>query len=116
MSELGGQPNHQHLQCAKIVGETLGNNHPHGAKAIYPTLVHMAQPWEMREMLVDGQGNFGSVEGDPRAAMRYTEARMTQLGAALLTDIDKDTVVFVCNYDETRAEPRTVSSAFTNLI
>ncbi len=83
---------------------------------IYPTLVHMAQPWAMRERLVDGQGNFGSVEGDPPAAMRYTEARMTHLGAALMTDMDKDTVDFVPNYDETRTEPTVFPAAFPNLL
>src|SRR5437762_7119101 len=116
MSELGGQPNHQHLQCAKIVGETMGNYHPHGDQAIYPTLVHMAQAWAMREPLVDGQGNFGSVEGDPPAAMRYTEARMTHLGAALMVDMEKDTVDFVPNYDETRTEPTVFPAAFPNLL
>ncbi len=83
---------------------------------IYPTLVHMAQPWAMRETLVDGQGNFGSVEGDPPAAMRYTEARLTHLGAALMTDMDKDTVDFVPNYDETRTEPTVFPAAFPNLL
>ena len=95
-------PNRKHLKCAKIVGETMGNYHPHGDQAIYPTLVHMAQPWAMREMLIDGQGNFGRVEGDPPASMRYTEARLQHLGAALMEDMDKDTVDFVPNYDETR--------------
>ena len=83
---------------------------------IYPTLVHMAQPWAMREMLVDGQGNFGSVEGDPPAAMRYTEARMTHLGAALMNDMDKDTVDFVPNYDERLTEPTVFPAAFPNLL
>src|SRR6059058_2887064 len=90
--------------------------HPHGEAVIYPTLVHMAQPWAMRETLVNGQGNFVSVEGDPPAAMRYTEARMTHLGAALMTDMDKDTVDFVPNYDETRTEPTVFPSAFPNLL
>ncbi len=105
MNELGVLPNRKHLKCAKIVGETMGNYHPHGDQAIYPTLVHMAQPWAMREMLIDGQGNFGCVEGDPPASMRYTEARLQHLGAALMDDMDKDTVDFVPNYDETRQEP-----------
>ncbi len=83
---------------------------------IYPTLVHMAQPWAMRETLVDGQGNFGSVEGDPPAAMRYTEARMTHLGAALMADMDKDTVDFVPNYDERLTEPTVFPAAFPNLL
>ena len=104
------------MKCAKICGDTSGNYHPHGEAVIYPTLVHMAQPWAMRERLVDGQGNFGSVEGDPPAAMRYTEARMTHLGAALMTDMDKDTVDFVPNYDETRTEPTVFPAAFPNLL
>src|SRR3954471_20676111 len=116
MNDLGVQPNRKHLKCAKIVGETMGNYHPHGDQAIYPTLVHMAQPWAMRERLVDGQGNFGSVEGDPPASMRYTEARMTHLGALLMEDMDKDTVDFVPNYDETREEPTVFPSAFPNLL
>ena len=105
MNELGIAPNRKHLKCAKIVGETMGNYHPHGDQAIYPTLVHMAQYWAMREMLIEGQGNFGSVEGDPPASMRYTEARLRHLGAALMDDMEKDTVDFVPNYDETRQEP-----------
>src|SRR5271167_954472 len=90
MNDLGVMPNRKHIKCAKIVGDTMGNYHPHGDQAIYPTLVHMAQRWAMREMLVDGQGNFGSVEGDPPASMRYTEARLQHLGAALMDDMDKD--------------------------
>src|SRR5580692_8282468 len=116
MSELGVMPNRNHLKCAKIVGETMGNYHPHGDQAIYPTLVHMAQPWAMRDMLIDGQGNFGSVEGDPPASMRYTEARLQHLGAALMMDMDKDTVDFVPNYDETRTEPTVFPAAFPNLL
>src|SRR5213083_2928444 len=116
MNDLGVLPTRKHLKCAKIVGETMGNYHPHGDQAIYPTLVHMAQPWAMREMLVDGQGNFGSVEGDPPASMRYTEARLTHLGAALMVDMDKDTVDFVPNYDETRTEPTVFPGAFPNLL
>ncbi|MEO7319389.1 MAG: DNA gyrase subunit A, partial [Chthoniobacteraceae bacterium] len=116
MNELGVQPNRKHLKCAKIVGETMGNYHPHGDQAIYPTLVHMAQPWAMREMLIDGQGNFGSVEGDPPASMRYTEARLQHLGAALMEDMDKGTVDFVPNYDETREEPTVFPAAFPNLL
>jgi DNA gyrase subunit A len=116
MHDLSLFPNRQHRKCAKICGDTSGNYHPHGEAVIYPTLVHMAQPWAMRERLVDGQGNFGSVEGDPPAAMRYTEARMTHLGAALMTDMDKDTVDFVPNYDETRTEPTVFPSAFPNLL
>ena len=116
MHDLSLFPNRQHRKCAKICGDTSGNYHPHGEAVIYPTLVHMAQPWAMRERLVDGQGNFGSVEGDPPAAMRYTEARMTHLGAALMEDMDKDTVDFVPNYDETRTEPTVFPAAFPNLL
>ena len=116
MHDLSLFPNRQHRKCAKICGDTSGNYHPHGEAVIYPTLVHMAQRWAMRETLVDGQGNFGSVEGDPPAAMRYTEARMTHLGAALMTDMEKDTVDFVPNYDETRTEPTVFPSAFPNLL
>ena len=116
MHDLSLFPGRQHRKCAKICGDTSGNYHPHGEAVIYPTLVHMAQPWAMRERLVDGQGNFGSVEGDPPAAMRYTEARMTHLGAALMTDMEKDTVDFVPNYDETRTEPTVFPSAFPNLL
>ena len=116
MHDLSLFPNRQHRKCAKICGDTSGNYHPHGEAVIYPTLVHMAQPWAMRETLVDGQGNFGSVEGDPPAAMRYTEARMTHLGAALMTDMEKDTVDFVPNYDETRTEPTVFPAAFPNLL
>ena len=116
MHDLSLFPNRQHRKCAKICGDTSGNYHPHGEAVIYPTLVHMAQPWAMRETLVNGQGNFGSVEGDPPAAMRYTEARMTHLGAALMTDMDKETVDFVPNYDETRTEPTVFPAAFPNLL
>ena len=116
MHDLSLFPGRQHRKCAKICGDTSGNYHPHGEAVIYPTLVHMAQQWAMRERLVDGQGNFGSVEGDPPAAMRYTEARMTHLGAALMTDMDKDTVDFVPNYDETRTEPTVFPAAFPNLL
>src|SRR6187401_395355 len=116
MHDLSLFPGRQHRKCAKICGDTSGNYHPHGEAVIYPTLVHMAQPWAMRERLIDGQGNFGSVEGDPPAAMRYTEARMTHLGAALMTDMEKDTVDFVPNYDETRTEPTVFPSAFPNLL
>src|SRR2546423_11712013 len=116
MHDRGLHPGRQHRKCAKICGDTSGNYHPHGEAVVYPTLVHMAQPWAMRERLVDGQGNFGSVEGDPPAAMRYTEARMTHLGAALMVDMDKDTVDFVPNYDETRTEPTVFPAAFPNLL
>ena len=116
MNGLGVLPNRKHTKCAKIVGETMGNYHPHGDMAIYPTLVHMAQPWAMRERLVDGQGNFGSMDGDPPASMRYTEARLTHLGAILMEDMERDTVDFVPNYDETTEEPTVFPAAFPNLL
>lgn len=116
MHELSLFPGRKPYKCAKICGDTSGNYHPHGEAVIYPTLVHMAQPWAMREKLVDGKGNFGSVEDDPPAAMRYTEARLTHLGAALMEDMEKDTVDFVPNYDERMTEPTVFPSAFPNLL
>ena len=116
MENLSLFPGRKHIKCAKICGDTSGNYHPHGEAVIYPTLVHMAQPWAMRETLVDGKGNFGSVENDPPAAMRYTEARLTHLGAALMEDMEKDTVDFVPNYDERLHEPTVFPAAFPNLL
>jgi DNA gyrase subunit A len=116
MHELSLFPGRKPYKCAKICGDTSGNYHPHGEAVIYPTLVHMAQPWAMRERLVDGKGNFGSIEDDPPAAMRYTEARLTHLGAALMQDMDKDTVDFVPNYDERMTEPTVFPAAFPNLL
>ena len=116
MHELSLYPPKKHVKCAKIAGDTSGNYHPHGEAVIYPTLVHMGQEWAMRETLIDPQGNFGSVEGDPPAAMRYTEARMTHLGGALMQDMDKDTVDFVPNYDERLTEPTVFPAAFPNLL
>ena len=116
MHELSLYPPRKHMKCAKICGDTSGNYHPHGEAVIYPTLVHMAQPWAMRERLVDPQGNFGSVEGDPPAAMRYTEARLTALGGTLMQDMDKDTVDFVPNYDERLTEPTVFPASFPNLL
>src|SRR5215475_12876317 len=116
MEQLSLLPGRKHMKCAKICGDTSGNYHPHGEAVIYPTLVHMAQPWAMRDRLIDPQGNFGSVEGDPPAAMRYTEARMTPLGGTLMQDMDKDTVDFVANYDERLTEPTVFPAAFPNLL
>jgi DNA gyrase subunit A len=116
MENLSLFPGRKHIKCAKICGDTSGNYHPHGEAVIYPTLVHMAQPWAMREKLVDGKGNFGSVENDPPAAMRYTEARLTHLGALLMADMEKDTVDFVPNYDERLTEPTVFPAAFPNLL
>src|SRR5882757_8985899 len=116
MHELSLYPPRKHMKCAKICGDTSGNYHPHGEAVIYPTLVNMGQPWGIREPLVDPQGNFGSVEGDPPAAMRYTEARMTHLGGMLMADMEKDTVDFVPNYDERMTEPTVFPAAFPNLL
>ncbi len=116
MHELSLYPPKKHMKCAKICGDTSGNYHPHGEAVIYPTLVHMGQPWAIREPLIDPQGNFGSVEGDPPAAMRYTEARMTHLGGTLMSDMEKETVDFVPNYDERLTEPSVFPAAFPNLI
>ena len=116
MNDLGLAPNKAHRKCAKICGDTSGNYHPHGEAVIYPTLVNMAQDWSMREILVDGQGNFGSPEADPPAAMRYTEAKLTHLGMAMMADLEKSTVDFVPNYDETRTEPTVFPAAFPNLL
>ena len=116
MHELSLYPPKKHFKCAKIAGDTSGNYHPHGEAVIYPTLVNMAQPWSMRDPLVDGQGNFGSVEGDPPAAMRYTEARLTHLGGSLMSDMDKDTVNWVPNYDERLMEPTVFPASFPNLL
>jgi len=116
MRDMGLASNRAYRKCAKIVGEVMGNYHPHGDSPIYDALVRMAQECSYRYPLVDGQGNFGSVDGDPPAAMRYTEARMTALSEALLEDIDKDTVDFVPNYDEDREEPSYLPSRIPNLL
>src|SRR5512134_1641087 len=116
MQQMGLQPGRPYRKCAKIVGEVMGNYHPHGDQAIYDTLVRMAQDWNMRAPLVDGQGNFGSVDGDPPAAMRYTEARLTRLGASMMADIDKDTVDFQPTYDNSAEEPVVLPTVFPNLL
>ena len=116
MNDLGLAPNKQHRKCAKIAGDTSGNYHPHGEAVIYPTLVRMAQDFNMRYTLVDGQGNFGSVEGDSPAAMRYTEARFSKIAVEMLRDIDANTVDWMPNYDETRREPRVLPSRMPNLL
>jgi DNA gyrase subunit A len=116
MDRLSLYPGKKHYKCAKICGDTSGDYHPHGEAVIYPTLVNMAQHWGIREILIEGQGNFGSVDGDPPAAMRYTEARLTHLGGLLMEDMDKDTVDFVPNYDERLTEPTVFPAAFPNLI
>ncbi len=116
MNDLSLGPRSKHRKCAKIVGDTSGNYHPHGDQATYGTLVRMGQNWNMRVMLVDPQGNFGSIDADPPAAMRYTEARMTQAAIDMLDDLKQDTVDFVPNYDETRTEPVVLPSKFPNLL
>jgi DNA gyrase subunit A len=116
MRQLNLSPNGKHRKCAKISGDTSGDYHPHGEAVIYPTLVRMAQKWIMRYNLIDGQGNFGSVDGDPPAAMRYTEARLTTASVQLMEDLDKDTVDMVPNYDETKKEPTVFPSKFPNLL
>src|SRR3954462_8386392 len=116
MRDMGLASNRAYRKCAKIVGEVMGNYHPHGDSPIYDALVRMAQDFSYRYTLVDGQGNVGSVDGDPPAAMRYTEARMTALSEALLEDIDKDTVDYVPNYDEDREEPSYLPSRIPNLL
>src|SRR5438874_2432049 len=116
MNDLNLAPNRGYRKCAKIAGDTSGNYHPHGEAVVYPTLVRLAQPFNMRYPLVDGQGNFGSVDGDPPAAMRYTEARLTPLAMEMLADIDMDTVDMLANYDGTREEPVVLPGRFPNLI
>src|SRR3984893_12516700 len=116
MRQLNLSPGGKHRKCAKICGDTSGDYHPHGEQVIYPTLVRMAQNWSMRYTLVDGQGNFGSGDGDPPAAMRYTEARLTQASVQLMEDLDKDTVELVPNYDETKKEPTVFPAKFPNLL
>ncbi|HRO62473.1 DNA gyrase subunit A [Thermomonas sp.] len=116
MNELGTHANKPHVKSARIVGDVIGKYHPHGDQSVYDTLVRMAQPFSLRYLLVDGQGNFGSVDGDDAAAMRYTEARMTRLTHELLADIDKDTVDFQPNYDEKELEPTVMPTRFPNLL
>ncbi|MGE3402169.1 MAG: DNA gyrase subunit A [Vicinamibacterales bacterium] len=116
MKTMGLSATRGYRKCAKIVGEVMGNFHPHGDASIYDTLVRLAQDFNMRAPLVDGQGNFGSIDGDPPAAMRYTEARLEALGDEMMTDLDKETVDFVPNYDETTEEPAVLPSPFPNLL
>src|SRR6187200_2896487 len=116
MHDLGLQPNRAYRKCAFIVGEVMGKYHPHGDSAIYETLVRLAQDFSMRYPLVDGQGNFGSIDDDPAAAMRYTEARLTRLSQEMLRDLDMDTVDFIPNYDGNKQEPLVLPSRFPNLL
>jgi len=116
MHELGNTPDKPHRKCARIVGDCLGKYHPHGDSSVYDALARMAQPFVMRAMLVDGHGNFGSIDGDSPAAMRYTEARMTEAAMAMLRDIEKDTVGFHLNFDDTQKEPDLLPARFPNLL
>src|SRR6187401_3800911 len=116
MSELGLQPGRPRVKCARVVGDVMGNYHPHGDTAIYDTLVRLAQPFSLRYPLVDGQGNFGNIDGYPAAAMRYTESRLSRIATELLRDIDADTVDFEPNYDESRKQPSVLPSRFPNLL
>jgi DNA gyrase subunit A len=116
MQEMGLQHNKKYTKSSKVVGHVMGNFHPHGDAAIYDTMVRLAQPFSLRYPLIDGQGNFGSVDGDPPAAMRYTEARMARISGEMLADIDSDTVDFVPNYDESTSEPSVLPCRFPNLI
>ena len=116
MHDMGLLHNRKHVKCAKVVGEVLGKYHPHGDSAVYDAMVRMAQPFSLRYPLVDGQGNFGSVDGDPPAAYRYTEARMTEIAEDLLADIDKVTVDFVANFDDTSVEPVLLPTRIPNLL
>ena len=116
MIELNNGPDKPHRKCARIVGDTMGKYHPHGDSSIYGALVNMAQEWSTRYPLVDGHGNFGSVDGDGAAAMRYTEARLSRISMELLSDIGKDTVDFVPNFDETEKEPTVLPSRYPNLL
>jgi DNA gyrase subunit A len=116
MNDLNLAPGRPYRKCAKIAGDTSGNYHPHGEQVVYPTLVRLAQEWVMRYPLVDGQGNFGSIDGDAPAAMRYTEARLTPLAVEMLADLEKNTVDFRPNYDETREEPSVLPGVLPNLL
>src|ERR1700754_4628704 len=116
MHDMGLQYNKKYTKCAKVVGHVMGNYHPHGDSAIYDTMVRLAQPFSLRYILVDGQGNFGSIDGDPPAAMRYTESRLTRIAGEMLADIDSDTVDFTPNYDESALEPTVLPARIPNLI
>src|SRR6187397_1108527 len=116
MKTMGLASNRAYRKCAKIVGEVMGNFHPHGDASIYDTLVRLAQEFNMRYPTVDGQGNFGSIDGDPPAAMRYTEARLQSLADDMMADLDKETVDFTPNYDETTEEPTVLPAPFPNLL
>ena len=115
-SDLGASWNRGYKKCARIVGEVMGKYHPHGDSSVYDSLVRMAQPWSLRYPLMDGQGNFGSIDGDSAAAMRYTEARMDKISSEMLKDLDKETVVFSPNFDDTLSEPEVLPTTIPNLL
>src|SRR3989454_8578136 len=115
MNDLNLAPGRPYRKCAKIAGDTSGNYHPHGEQVVYPTLVRLAQDWVMRYPLVDGQGNYGSIDGDAPAAVRYTEARRTPPAVGMLADLEKNTVDFRPNYDDTREEPTVLPAVVPNL-
>jgi len=115
-NELSNNWNSAYKKSARIVGDVIGKYHPHGDSAVYDTIVRMAQPFSMRDVLIDGQGNFGSIDGDAAAAMRYTEIRMAKIAHELLADIDKETVDFVANYDGSESEPAVLPSRVPNLL
>src|SRR6516164_5967423 len=116
MYDSGFRPDRSHAKSARSVAETMGNYHPHGDASIYDTMVRMAQPWSLRYPLVDGQGNFGSIDGDSPAAMRYTEARLRKNAEEMLADIDKETVDFAPNYDDSEEEPTVLPTRIPNLL
>src|SRR5210317_450907 len=116
MHELGVRSNTAHKKSARIVGEVLGKYHPHGDTSVYDTMVRMAQEWSLLYMLVDGQGNFGSIDGDSPAAMRYTEARMKKIAEEMVADLDKNTVDFQLNFDDSLEEPTVLPSAIPSLL
>ena len=116
MIELSNTPDKPHRKCARIVGDTMGKYHPHGDSSIYGALVNLAQEWSTHYPLVDGHGNFGSVDGDGAAAMRYTEARLSKIAMEMLADISKNTVEFIPNFDETEKEPTVLPSRVPNLL
>ncbi|MBQ6950485.1 MAG: DNA gyrase subunit A, partial [Clostridia bacterium] len=116
MNELGMTPDKPFRKAARIVGDVLGKFHPHGDASVYDAMVRLAQDFNMRYMLVEGQGNFGSIDGDGAAAMRYTEARMSKIATYMLQDIEKDTVDFMPNFDETLMQPKVLPSRFPNLL
>src|SRR5690554_7073247 len=116
MQDLGVYSNKAHKKSARIVGEVLGKYHPHGDSSVYDTMVRMAQYWSLRYPLVDGQGNFGSMDGDSPAAMRYTEARLRKISEEMLSDLDKDTVDFIPNFDDSLTEPTVMPTKVPNLL